>query len=185
MELKRPESEDELDAMIRSSHSLAAAGRYDDALAVCAWLMEDAATHVAGLRQRAEVKQAMQDLDGAIADLQSVVALFPHEPGDFYFLGILLLKNGSTAEAIRAFGAAIQADAKAGSSYYTQGARLFRAEAYLKNCDYDEAIADATSLPAGCKTHIPGSGMRSREQILGDAAAALERKSKFRFSPVK
>ena len=183
MESRRPDSEGELDKVIQSSHALAAAGKYAEALAICAWLMEDPGTEVAGLRQRAEVKQQMQDVDGAIQDLQGVLALFPHEPGDFYFLGILLLQNGATTDAIHAFGSAIKADADAGSRYYTPGALLFRAEAYLKKCDYQEAIADVSNLRPGFKTHIPGSGMRSKEQILDEATRALAQKSKFIFKP--
>jgi tetratricopeptide (TPR) repeat protein len=183
METARPESEDELDRAIGSSQALASAGKYEEALAVCSWLIEDADTKVAGLRQRAAVKQQMRDHDGAIADLRSAIALFPHEPGDFYLLGILLLQNGATVDAIHAFGAAIRADADAGSSYYTAGALLFRAEAYLKKCDYAQAIADVSGLRPGFKTYIPGTGMRSKEQIFDEATAALAQKSKFQFKP--
>ena len=181
MQLSRPKSEDELDGVLHSSKSLASAGKFEEALAICVWLMEDPDTEVAGLRQRAAVKQQMQDENGAIQDLQSVVSLFPHDPGDFYFLGILLLKNGSTADAIRAFSAAIKVDAEAESVYYTAGALLFRAEANLKICNYDEAIADVSNLRPGFKTHIPGSGMRSKENIFNEATEALTRKTKFRF----
>lgn len=184
MELQRPQSEEELDRLIQSSHSLASSGKYVEALALCSWLMDDAGTAIAGLRQRAAVKQQMKDVEGAISDLQSVIASFPYEPSDFYFLGILLLKRGSTGDAICAFGEAIKADAEAGSGYYTPGALLFRAEAYLKSSDYAQAIADASNLRAGFKTFIPGSGMRSKEQILDEANLALEkiRKVKFRQS---
>jgi tetratricopeptide (TPR) repeat protein len=183
MESHRPDSEADLDRILQSSHSLATSGKYAEALAICAWLMEDPETEVAGLRQRAEVKQQMQDTPGAIEDLQGVVARFPHEPGDFYILGILLLRNGATADAIRAFGGAIKADADAGSSYYTPGALLFRAEAYLKMRDYQEAIADLSNLRPGFATYIPGSGMRSKEQILDEATSALAQKSRFSFRP--
>ena len=183
MESRRPDSEEELDRVLQSSHSLAAHGKYAEALAICAWLMDDPQTEVAGLRQRAAVKQQMQDPDGAIQDLQGVIALFPHEPGDFYSLGILLLQNGATADAIHAFGGAIKADADAGSSYYTPGALLFRAEAFLKKCDYQEAIADVSNLHPGFKTYIPGSGVRSKEQILDEATSALAKKSTFSFRP--
>lgn len=143
--------------------------------------MEETETEVAGLRQRAAVKQQMQDFEGAIQDLQSAVALFPYEPGDFYFLGILLLRMGSTEAAIRALSETISADARAGSSYYTEGALLFRAEAHLKNCDYREAIADVSNLRPGFKTFISGSGMRGKEQIFEEATRALAKKSKFKF----
>lgn len=181
MQINRPKSEDDLDRVLRSSTSLASAGKFAEALAICAWLIEDADTEVAGLRQSAAVKQQMHDVNGAIQDLQKVVTLFPHEPADFYFLGILLLKNGSTTDSIHAFSAAIKADAEAESVYYTEPALLFRAEANLKVCNYEEAIADVSSLRPGFKTHISGSGMRSKEQIFNEATEALARKSKFKF----
>ncbi len=181
MNAKHPASEEELDQIIQTSNSLAAKDRFDEALAICTWLTENKDTEVAGIRQRAAIRQKMRDDDGAIQDLQRVVTLFPHDPGDFYFLGILLLKNGSTADAIRAFSETIRCDAEAGSQYYTDGALLFRAEAYLKSCDYDEAVVDTLNLRSGFKTNIPGSGMRSKEQIFQEATAALAAKSKFKF----
>ncbi|MDM5181543.1 hypothetical protein F2P44_31745 [Massilia sp. CCM 8695] len=181
MSLIRPQSEDDLELILHSSNKLAAAGELEDALAVCNWLIEDQRTAVAGLRQRAAVKLQFSDVDGAIRDLQKVVSISPYEPADFYFLGLQLLKVGSTVDAISAFTSAIGADVQAGSVYYTEGAFFFRAVCRLKMCDYDEAIADLSSVGPGFKTHVANEGVRSREQILAEVEGALAQRSKFVF----
>jgi tetratricopeptide (TPR) repeat protein len=183
MQLIRPKSEDDLDVILRSSKALASAGKFDEALAVCNWLIDDPETEVAGLRQRAALKQLSSDFDGSIQDLHRVVALFPHEPADFYTLGIQLLRIGATSDAIVALTNAIRADNEAASDYYTEGALFFRAVAHLKMCDYKEAISDISIVRSGFKTYVPNDGMRTREQVLDEAEEALSKKKKFQFRP--
>lgn len=181
MNCARPSSEEDLDGLLRIAYGHACKGNYDDALAICNWLIEDESTELAGYRQRAAVREHMADVAGATLDLQTVVSRFPHEPADFYALGIVLLQNGATSEAIDAFGHAIAIGVTENNSYYTNASLLFRAEAFLKRADFDEAVADAARLPDGYRTHIPGSGMRSKEEITAEGAAALGRKAKSKF----
>lgn len=181
MNFERPSSEEDLDAILRDAYNHACKRDYDDALAICNWLIEDKATEVAGYRQRAAVKEHMADVAGATLDLQNVVSRFAHEPGDFHALGILLLQSGATLEAIDAFGKAIHLGEAVGNRFYTNSSLLFRAEAYLKRTDFGEALADSAKLPGGYKTHIPGSGMRSKEEISSEAETAIDRQSRNRF----
>lgn len=181
MNFERPTSEGDLDAILRVAYNHACKRNYDDALAICNWLIEDKDTAVAGYRQRAAVKEHMADVAGATLDLQDVVSRFAHEPADFHALGILLLQSGATLDAIDAFGKAIQLGEAAGNHFYTNSSLLFRAEAYLKRTDFRAALADSARLPGGYKTHIPGSGMRSKEEISSEAETAIARKSKTRF----
>lgn len=181
MNCRRPSSEEDLDALLRTAYGHACKGNYDEALAICNWLIEDKSTELAGYRQRAAVKEHMADVIGATLDLQNVVSRCAREPADFHALGILLLQNGATSEAIDAFGQAVDLGLTENNNYYTNSSLLFRAEAFLKRAAFDEAIADADRLPAGYRTPIPGSGMRSKEQISAEAAAALARKSRHKI----
>lgn len=180
MDLKRPSSESELKAIQKSAYGLACKSKYDEALAICNWLIEEKSTEVAGYRERAAVKEHMGDIEGAILDLQAAVSRFDKEPADFHALGLLLLQNGSTIDAIAAFSNAITLGENSGNHYYTNSSLIFRADAYLKRADYVEALADAEHLPLGYQAHISGSGMRSKEQISVEASAALARKAKQR-----
>lgn len=176
MDLKRPTSENEIQAILRMAYGLACKSQYNEALKICNWLIEDKASEVAGYRERASVKEHMNDIQGAISDLQAVVSLFAKEPGDFHSLGLLLLKSGSTVDAIKAFGKAISLCETSGNHYYLNSSLLFRAEAHMKRAEYADALTDATPLPSGYQTYISGSGVRSKEKIISEAEAALKRK---------
>lgn len=176
MHFERPVSEEDLDSIVRNAYGLACKRKYHDALAICNWLIEEKTTKVAGYRQRAAVKEHMADINGAIQDLQYVLSCFDKEPADFHALGILLLQNGETQEAIKVFGKAIDIGESTDNHYYTNSSLLFRSEAYLKRTDFNEAISDTLRLPEGYKTYISGSGMRSKEEIYSEALAALNRK---------
>jgi tetratricopeptide (TPR) repeat protein len=173
----RPKSEAELDRILKKAYDHARKFEYPKALELCDWLIQDKSTEIAGYRKRASVREHMGDIDGAISDFQHVVSTDPREPADFYRLGILQLQQGLTAQAVVSFTKAIEIGSEAGFHYYTPGALLFRAEAYLKLCDFENAISDCSTLPAGFNTYMGGSsGMRSREDILGEANAALKAK---------
>jgi tetratricopeptide (TPR) repeat protein len=181
MNCARPSSEEDLDGLLRIAYGHACKGNYEEALAICNWLIADESTELAGYRQRAAVKEHMADVASATLDLQYVVSRSAHEPADFYALGILLLQGGATSEAIDAFGRAVEIGAAENDTYYTNASLLFRAEAFLKRADFDEAFADAARLPDGYRTHIPGSGMRSKEEIASEATAAIGKKARNKF----
>lgn len=172
-------SDADLNRILKKAYDYARMSDYPQALEICDWLIEDKSTAIAGYRKRAAVREHMGDFEGAISDLLYVVSNDTGEPADFYGLGILQLQQGATAQAITAFTKAIEIGREAGFEYYTQGSLLFRAEAYLKLCDFEKAINDCTALPDGYKTYMGGaSGMRSRENILDEAHFALKPKKK-------
>lgn len=73
---------------------------------------------------------------------------------DFHALGILLLQNGSTIEAIERFGDAVKIGEAAKNHYYTNSSLLFGAEAKLKICDFDGAIRDVSGPPDGYSAYF-------------------------------
>jgi tetratricopeptide (TPR) repeat protein len=170
MNRKRPSSESELKAIQKLAYGLACKSKYDEALEICNWLIEDKSTEVAGYRERAAVKEHMSDIEGAILDLQAVISRFNKEPADFHALGLLLLQSGATIDAIDAFNKAISLGEMTGNNYYTNSSLLFRADAHLKRADFAEALADAGRLPPGYQAYISGSGMRNKEQITAEAS---------------
>ena len=179
--LRSPATEDELAAIYRVAYGHALAGRSEEAINLCNALISHDATKLAGYRQRAAVKEYAADVDGAIQDLQALAAGASEEPSDYYALGLLLLQTGATMAAIQAFSNVISLCKAAGEDYYLNGSHLFRAEAYLRICDYKLALADVERLPVGYRTHVPGTGLRSKESIFAEATAALSQKSTFLF----
>lgn len=177
--IARPKSEAELERLLKKAYDYACKSEYPKALELCDWLIQDKSTEMAGYRKRAAVREHMGDIDGAIADLQQIVSDNSKEPADFYGLGLLQLQRGLTAQAVASFTTAIEIGDKAGFEYYRQGSLLFRAEAYLKLCDFENAINDCSVLPAGYKTYMGSAGgMRSKEDILAEANAALKSKNR-------
>ena len=181
----RPSSEAKLNALLKSAYDLARKSQYDQALEICDWLIEEKTTEVAGYRERAAIKEHMDDLDGAIGDLKEVISRFDKEPADFHALGLLLLQSGATTEAIEAFGQAISLGEELENHYYTDSSYLFRAEARLKLNDPEEALVDVERLPDGYKAYVPGSGMRSKEDIATQANAALARRLQAKAPRIK
>jgi tetratricopeptide (TPR) repeat protein len=175
--LNYPKSEAELDRILKKAYDYARKLDYPKALEICEWLIQEQSTEMAGHRKRAAIREHMGNFDGAISDLRHVVSNGSKEPADFYGLGLLQLQQGATTEAITSFTKAIELGREVGFDYYTQGSLLFRAEAYLKLCDFKNAIGDCSALPLGYQTYMgSASGMRSRENILDEANAALKAK---------
>lgn len=183
MTFDRPKSEDELASILTKAYQYACGRNYEKAVELCDWLIQDPATEIAGRRQRSAVRTHMGDIDGAINDLKFVVEKVHLEPADCHALGILLLQNGATIEAIERFADAVKLAEAANNHYYTNSSILFGAEAKLKNCDFDGAIRDVAELPDGYRAYFSGTGMRSKEDISMEARAAMARKtqSKFQF----
>jgi tetratricopeptide (TPR) repeat protein len=178
---ERPTSELELEGTLRAAYGMAIKGDYAEALDLCNWIIEDPATEIAGLRQRAAVLEHMNDIEASIADLRIVTEKFPFEPADFHALGTMMLSVGETSAAVAALSIAIKLGKEKKFTYYENSSFLYRAEAQLKLNLYKEALEDAGRLPAGYGTYISGSGMRTKEQISKEATDALKRLEKNRF----
>jgi tetratricopeptide (TPR) repeat protein len=181
MALDRPKSEEELAAILTTAYPHACSRKYEKAIELCDWLIQDPATEVSGFRQRAAVRTHMGDLAGAIADLKCVLKTVQLEPADYHALGMLLLQSGEAVESIDRFADAVKIGEAAKNHYYTNSSLLFGAEAKLKVCDFEGALYDVAKLPDGYKAYFSGTGMRSKEDIAGEAAAAVARKAKSKF----
>jgi tetratricopeptide (TPR) repeat protein len=181
MVFDKPKSDEELASILTTAYNYACNRNYEKAVELCDWLMQDPATEIAGRRQRAAVRTHMGDIDGAIIDLKYILETVRVEPADFHALGILLLQNGSTIEAIERFSDAVKIGEAANNHYYTNSSLLFGAEAKLKVCDFDGAIRDVSGLPDGYRAYFSGTGMRTKDDIAGEARAAVARKAKSRF----
>ena len=178
---KRPASEDELNEIQNSVYDLACKSRYEEAIEICDWLIAEASTEVAGYRERSGVKDQMDDLDGAILDLKAVTTRFDQEPSDFYTLGKLLLQSGATREAVLAFDKAVVLGEESGVHYYTNSSLLLRSDANLKLTQYAAALADALRLPPDYAAYVPGTGMRTKEEMAKAASEALQKQEKNKF----
>lgn len=179
--LDRPATEDELAHILCIAADCTHREQYARALEICDWLMSEPITEIAGRRERAAVRAHMDDLGGAVADLELVVSADPVEPADLHTLGILLLQAGSTRQAIERFAEAVRIGDAAGSTYYRNSSLLFASEAKLRLGDFADAFADASQLPEQYRVHVDGTGMRSREDIMQEAQLALQRKAPSAF----
>jgi tetratricopeptide (TPR) repeat protein len=184
MNFERPQTDAELEKILRVAYDFALKNQGAKALVLCAWLIEDERTSISGYRQRAAVFEYMGHIPEAISDLEFVISRGSQEPADFHALGILYFDAGHMTAADAAFTRSLEMGAVANNAYYKNSCHLFRAEARLKGMEYEEAFADAQVLPDRYSTHMPGMGMRSKEQIMADAERELARveKSRFKFN---
>jgi hypothetical protein len=113
--------------------------------------------------------------------MEQVVQVRSSEPADFHALGILQLQNGATLAAFDSFRRAMDADERANSSYYTSSSLLLAAEAKIRLGEYADALSYAARLPDDYKTYIPGTGMRSKEEIIDQASRELAHVASGRF----
>lgn len=183
MNFERPQSEEELEIILRTAYGLALKNQGPDALALCDWLIDAEETAISGHRQRAAVLEYMGNWQGAISDLELVIAGGSREPADLHAIGILYFKSGEMKQAEKAFTSALELGEAARNSHYNNSCHIFRAEVRLKRTHYKEALADARELPNRYSTHIPGTGMRSKEQISAEAERELTRRENSRFKP--
>jgi tetratricopeptide (TPR) repeat protein len=181
MNFERPRSDQELEAILRSAYGLALNNQSEQALAVCDWLIEVQETSIPGRRQRAAVLEYMGNFQDAISDLELVTSKGTREPADFYALGILYFNLGEMARAEAAFTCALELGRASHFTYYKNSCHLFRGEARLRRADYTGALGDARELPDQYSTHMPGLGMRSKEQIAADAERELTKRENSRF----
>lgn len=172
----RPKTEEELNAILREAYDHACKSNYSQALEICNWLLDDPSTETAALRERSSVREHMNDWDGAIDDLQLVVQKVAVEPADFHALGLLMLQQRTASEAEQCFTQAIELSKKLRNTYYTNSARLLRAESRLRQGDYLKSIDDCKALPSGYSVYVSGSGMRNREDIEAEAQRQLNKR---------
>ncbi|WP_343728927.1 hypothetical protein [Duganella sp.] len=102
------------------------------------------------------------------------------EPADFHALGILYFTLGEMAKAEAAFTTSLKLSNAVLNTHYKNSCHLFRAAARLKRAHYQEALADAQSLPDQYSTYMPGMGVRSKEHIIVEVERELSRIPKSR-----
>jgi len=173
MNFERPQSEQELESILRTAYELVLKNRSDEALAVCDWLIQEPRTVIPGHRQRAAVWEYIGSVPEAISDLERVIASDSREPADFHALGILYFQLGEMAQAEEAFTSSLALGKAARNTHYKNSCHIFRAEARLKLKDFKKALFDAQKLPDLYSAHLSGVGMRSKEEIIADAEREL------------
>lgn len=170
---RRPTSERELETLLKKAYGYAEKRQYEEALRICNWLIEEKSTLASGLRERAAVKEHMGAFEDAIKDLRDLISMNTDEPSDYHQLGVLLLVSGNIHEAIDYFSKAIELGERANFNYYTNSSLLHRAEAELRNGNWEKVNLDCQRLPAGYRVYLRGKGIRTREQIETEAKKGL------------
>ena len=165
----RPATELEIEKLQRQAYDLAKKGDYKSALALCDWLVEDASTRVAGLRERSAVREHQGEMERAIEDLEAVISAGVDEPADMHALGMLYLQGERDYEADQVLARGIEICARENAHYYLNSCRLLRAEALLRVGRKDIALAELRALPPEYSAYVYGSGLRTREAMMEEA----------------
>ncbi len=166
---KHPATEQELQALQRRAYDFAKKGDYESANALCNWLIENPPTHVAGLRQRAAVREHQGEVEQAIEDLEAVIAASPDEPADMHALGLLYLQLERDHEADQVLAKGIEICLNEKATYYLNSCRLLRAEALLRLGKKAVALTELAELPTGYAVYVYGRGQRTKEDLTREA----------------
>lgn len=88
------------------------------------------------------------------------------EPDYYYTRGILFFKISRYTEAVRDFTEVLRLCDFHNSNYYREGAHFFRADAYVRLKQYDEARADCAHVRDDFQTWT--DSLRTKECILNE-----------------
>lgn len=165
----RPTSEDELSAVLRRAYDFAKKNDYEPALTLCNWLLEDPSTRIAGLRQRAAIREHQENLEEAIADLESVIQTVDNEPADSHALGLLYLQQQKYDEATVQLRRGVQQCEEESFDYYLNPCRMLLAYSLIRQKEFKEACRFLDMLPAGYSTYFYDLGSRTKEDLLQQA----------------
>jgi tetratricopeptide (TPR) repeat protein len=136
---------------------------------LCDWLIQEANTRVAGLRQRAGVLEHQGEIERAIEDLEAVVSAGVDEPADMHTLGMLYLQEQRDREAELVFAKGIQICVRENAPYYLNSCKLLRAEALLRTGRRDIALTELEALPDGYSAYVYGRGLRTKAALVDEA----------------
>lgn len=167
--LQRPTNKHEIQSLQRRAYDLAKKGDYESALALCDWLIQEAKTRVAGLRQRAAVLEHQGEIELAIKDLEVVVSAGVDEPADMHNLGMLYLQEQRDHEAEQIFAKGIQICVHENAPYYLNSCKLLRAEALLRTGRGDIALTELETLPDDYSAYVYGRGLRTKAALVDEA----------------
>jgi tetratricopeptide (TPR) repeat protein len=163
---QRPKNEDELNVVLRRAYDFAKREDYASGLALCDWLIDDADTRIAGLRKRAAIREHQDHIDEAIADLEAVIKTGINEPADAHALGLMYLLQQKYDQATVLLRSGVARCEEAKFDYYLNPCRILLGYSLIRQRDFKEARSILHLLPAGYSTHIYGTGMKSKEDLL-------------------
>src|SRR3546814_3970836 len=89
--------------------------------------------------KRSFVHERMHNLDGAIADLNRCLELELDDVSVYFNRGILWIRTGNSERGIEDFSRVIES----GFYYFLKTAYFCRAVAYLRQKEFDKALADS------------------------------------------
>ena len=173
--LRRPNSEKQIQSLQKRAYALACKGHYEDALAICDWLIEEPLTAKAGYRKRAAILEHKGDFEAAIEDLRHLIHSGSDEPADFYALGQLQIQERAFEEAIDVVSKGIEICEAERFDYYLNPLIVMRAFACLQKGDVRRTLDDARRLPDGYQTHFYGSGLKTKESLISEAESSQRR----------
>src|SRR5687767_4482338 len=121
----------ELDTALAQIEDLMAKKQYAAVIDFCEKVEGQLSDSYEVFYHRAQAKNVLSDVEGALRDLSVAIDLEPREPALFFFRGLWSIDVGDYASANRDIQKAIELEDKLGSSYYRQSAKFVRAVALL------------------------------------------------------
>jgi tetratricopeptide (TPR) repeat protein len=151
--------------MLRAIKKLRQRGEYSQALDSCSMLIQNENTRGAGLRARASVYADIGSLDLEVADRETLAEISPHEPADYFDLGVALWKRDRLNCAADAFIFGLALGDRENFHYYTNATRMHLVSLLIALGRRDEARRECALLPDGYESYLPFAGVVSKEQL--------------------
>jgi tetratricopeptide (TPR) repeat protein len=115
---------------------------YEAALARCTQLVESFPSAAEPLRHKAYIHALMNDYESAVKEMSRAIALVTDEPAYYVLRGRYLLMLNQNADATGDLDRVLTLSDELGSEYYKEMAHFLRAESYVRQGKFKEALSD-------------------------------------------
>jgi len=132
-----------VDAQLKAGTLLYVAKRFEDARARADKVLAKDSKNLQAQLLRANATAEMNDLDGAIREIEEAIAIAPNASGTYSNLGILQERNGDPAAAEKAFRQAVEIDPQSANAHLALGNFLFKAG---RQADAEESFKRAHQI---------------------------------------
>ncbi len=144
---------------------LAKKNHFDEALSICNNYIDYNKNPREGYAKRAQVFAIKNELENAIADINSIEQIGLANSGDYFSRGRWKLMLNDLLGAIKDLTSSIELEAQNNESYYMESSYFYRAVAYVFSDEKEKAISDCKHVRDDFQVYLKG-GIHTKSDLL-------------------
>lgn len=137
---------------------------YEAALARCVQLVETFPSAAEAWRHKAYIHALMNDYESAVREMSRAIALVTHEPAYYMLRGRYLLMLNRNVDATSDLDRVLILSDELRSEYYKEMAHFLRAESYVRQGKFKEALGDCEHVRDDVRVWI--GSLQSKKHII-------------------